>query len=80
MLLRTFFYTLLDGSFTMKKLLFVGVLTVFVLSACSTAATSGSDPIDTPVSLPTETPVPSAATLEPSATFAPITEQPGSFE
>jgi len=79
-LLTNIFYTLLEGSFTMKRLLFVGILAIFVLSACSTAATSVSDPIDTPVSLPTETPVPSATILEPSATFAPIPEQPGSFE
>src|SRR5688572_1981201 len=64
----------------MKKILLVGILMVFALSACSAPATSVPDPIDTPVSLPTETPIPSAVTLGPSQTSAPIPEQPGSFE
>ncbi len=62
----------------MKKILLVGVLTVFVLSACSIPATSAPDPIDTPAS--SQTPIPSATTLESSPTSAPIAEQPGSFE
>jgi hypothetical protein len=68
------------GASDMKKTFLVGVLTVFVLSACSTPATSVPDPIYTQVSLPTETPVPSATTLQPSATSAPLPEQPSSFE
>src|SRR5688572_14787127 len=64
----------------MKKNLLVVVLTVFVLSACSTPATSVPDPIDTQVSVPTETPILPASTITASQTFAPITEQPNSFE
>src|SRR5688500_14009711 len=70
----------LKGASDMKKIWFVGVLTVLVLSACSTPATSVPDPIDTQVFVPTETPILPASTLAASPTFAPITEQPNSFE
>ena len=49
----------------MIRVLFIGVLMIFVFSACSTPATSVPASIDTPLSLPTETPIP---------------EQPSSFE
>lgn len=55
----------------MKKILFVLVLTVFVLSACGTPATSVPVPTNTPVPLPTETPIPTA-TLQPSPTPVPL--------
>lgn len=55
----------------MKKILFVLILTVFVLSACGTSATPVPVPTNTPVPLPTEIPVPTA-TIEPSPTPMPI--------
>jgi hypothetical protein len=65
----------------MKKNSFFGVLLLFVLSACGAPATSVLMPTDAPVSLPTETPIPSTARVEvSSATSTPIPEQPGSFE
>ena len=56
----------------MKKFLLGGILTVFVLAACGTPATSTPDP--------TKTPMPSMTTLEPSQTSVAIPEQPSSFE
>lgn len=56
----------------MKKILFVIVLTVFVLSACGAPATPVLVPTNTPVPLPTETPVPPTPTLEPSPTPDPL--------
>jgi hypothetical protein len=64
----------------MKKILLVGVLAVFVLSACNTSATSMPDAIITPVSLSTKTPILPTSTLAAPPTSAPITEQPDSFE
>lgn len=52
----------------MKKILFVVILTVFVLSACGTPATPVPVPTNTPVPLPTETPIPPTATLVPMLT------------
>jgi hypothetical protein len=62
----------------MKKTLFVGVLMVLILPACNTSATAVPDGINTPGSLPTQTPIPLRSTLAVSA--APNTEQPDSFE
>jgi len=64
----------------MEKTLFVSFLMVLVFSACSTAATSVPVVINTPVSLPTKTPILPASTLAVTPTSAPIAEQPDSFE
>ena len=56
----------------MRKFLFGVVLTVFVLSACGTPATTPPIPTNTPVPIPTETSLPPTATLEPSPTPTPI--------
>lgn len=55
----------------MKKYLLV-VLTVFVLSACNTPATTPPIPTNTSIPIPTETSIPPTATLEPSPTPTPI--------
>lgn len=64
----------------MKNILYAGVLFLLILSACGAPATSVLSPTNTPVSLATETPIPSISSVEPSATSAPLPEQPGSFE
>jgi beta-xylosidase len=55
-----------------KKILFVLVLIVFVLSACGTPTTPVPIPTNTPIPPPTETPLPPTATLEPSPTPDPL--------
>ena len=61
-------------------MLFIGVLMVSVLSACSSSAASRPSPTDAPVSLSTDTPIPFTATPELPSTAAPLPEQPSGVE
>jgi hypothetical protein len=67
-------------------MLWIGVLMVFVLSACSSSARrlyerqSQPGPTEAPASLSTDTTSPLTATLEPASTAAPLPEQPGGIE
>jgi hypothetical protein len=68
------------GVSAMKKIVFLGVLIVFVLGACSAPETSVSDPVETEVLLSTETNTPSHEVSEASQTAAPSPGQSASFE
>ena len=68
------------------RMLWIGVLMIFVLSACSNSARrlyerqSLPGPTDARTSLSTDTSSPLTATLEPASTAAPLPEQPGGIE
>ena len=64
----------------MRKILLAGAVAIFVLSACGNSETSAPTLTATLVSLPSKTPTLPTATPVPSATSAPIPEQPDSFE
>src|SRR5215470_10976883 len=62
------------------RMLFIGVLMICVLSACSSSMVSAPSPTVAPVSLPTNTPIPVTATPQPSLTAAPRPEDPSEIE